>query len=204
VNGTGYLARALLLVALAFFEHEAAVRGQPPAAQEQPPDELPAHLVYLPIDVAERMLVLAGVTGGDLVYDLGCGDARVAILAATKFGARSVCVDHDAKRMAEARANVEREGAADRVSFLQQDSVALGDATVVTMSTPQSAPWLGLNGLLNPTLTGQLKPGARVVSNFVPGSMAAWTPDRVDRFVDAKGKARAVLYLWRIGAATRP
>jgi SAM-dependent methyltransferase len=196
----------LLVLALLSFERSLAAPVQAPAraAAEQPPDELPAHLAYLPLDVADRMLTLAAVTGDDLVYDLGCGDARVAILAARKFGARAVCVDHDAKRMAEARANAEREGAADRVSFLQQESVSLTDATVVTMSTPQSAPWLGLNGLLNPTLTGQLKPGTRVVSNFVPGSMASWKPERVDRFVDAKGTARAILYLWRIDAAARP
>ena len=200
------LAVALLLVALAPFQSGLAVRAQAPAqrSEELPPDELPAHLAYLPIDVAERMLTLAGVTTGDVVYDLGCGDARIAILAAKKFGARSVCVDHDAKRMAEARANVAREGAASRISFLQQESVALSDATVVTMSTPQSAPWLGLNGLLDPTLTSQLKPGARVVSNFVPGSMASWKPERVDRFVDGKGTARAILYLWKIDGATRP
>jgi SAM-dependent methyltransferase len=172
--------------------------GPRPGA-DSPPDELPSHLVYLPMDVAERMLVLAGVTGQDVVYDLGCGDGRLAILAAKKFGARSVCVDDDPARIAEARANAEREAVAPRITFLQEPAARLADATVVAMSMPQSAPWLGKNGLLNPTLTDQLPPGARVVSNFVPGSMAEWKADRIDRFVDAKGKARAVLYLWKIG-----
>jgi precorrin-6B methylase 2 len=177
-------------------------RSTPPPA-ELPPDELPAHLAYLPMDVAERLLVLAGVTEADLVFDLGCGDGRIAILAVKKFRARSVCVEHDANRMAEAHANAEREGVSASVTFLPQKTVNLADATVVTMSTPQSAAWLGLNGLLNPTLSAQLKPGARIVSNFVPGSMAAWQADRVDRFVDGKGVARAVLYLWTIGDKAR-
>jgi hypothetical protein len=65
-------------------------------------------------------------------------------------------------------------------------------------STPQSARWLGFNGLLHPTLTRHLKPGARIVANFVAGSMREWTPDRVDRFTDAKGTVRAVLYLRKV------
>ncbi|MEW5984028.1 MAG: methyltransferase domain-containing protein [Acidobacteriota bacterium] len=171
--------------------------------QPLPPDELPPHLAYLPLDVAGRMLELAGVTRGDLVYDLGCGDGRIAIAAAKTYGARGVCVDDDPKRIAEASANAQREGVANFVRFVQERAVDLSDATVVTMSTPQSARWLGFNGLLHPNLTRQLRPGARIVTNFVAGSMLEWKPDLVDRFTDARGTARAVLYLWLVGGSAK-
>jgi predicted RNA methylase len=59
----------------------------------EPLPEVPPHLSFVPADVADRMLQLAGVGKGDVVYDLGCGNGRVAILAAKKYGARSVGVD---------------------------------------------------------------------------------------------------------------
>jgi precorrin-6B methylase 2 len=150
-----------------------------------------------PPEIVEKMLHLADLHPGDVVYDLGCGDGRVAIMAVKKYAVRAVCVDNNAMRIAEARANADREGVAASIRFVQQPMVDLSEATVVTMSSPQSMTWLGLNGLLNPTLTGQLKPGARIISNFVPGSMKEWKPDGVDHFVD-RGKPRAILYLWKI------
>ena len=165
--------------------------------------EVPPHLVYIPMDVAERMLEVAGVTRNDVVYDLGCGDGRVAIMAAKKYGARGVGVDNDPGRIAEARANAEREGVSHLVRFVQQDTIDLSEATVVTMTTPQSAVWLSLNGLLQPWLTRQLSAGARIVTNFVAGSMKNWKPDQVDRFTDERGHARAILYLWKHGGHVR-
>jgi SAM-dependent methyltransferase len=204
LKARGFVQAALLLLLLAPAAAGLAERHtQTRPGSEEPPDELPPHLVYLPMDVAERLLALAEVGEGQLVYDLGCGDGRVSILAVRKFRARSACVDHDARRMAEARANVEREGVTAGVTFLEQETADLADADVVTMTLPQSAQWLGLNGLLNPTLSARMKPGARIVSNFVPGSMAAWKPDQVDRFVDAKGAARAILYRWTIDGRAR-
>ncbi len=186
------IAAAALVTATGLFRVGAQGRGQ-----AEPPAEIPPHLVYIPRDVAERMLEDAGVTKSDIVYDLGCGDGRVAILAVKKYGAKAVAVDNNAKRIAEAQANAEREGVAGSIRFLQQDMVDLSEATVVTMSSPQSMPWLGLNGLLTPTLTGQLTAGARIVSNFVPGSMKEWNPDRVDHFSD-RGKPRAILFVWKM------
>jgi len=165
--------------------------------------EVPPHLVYVPMDIAERMLEVAGVTKNDVVYDLGCGDGRVAIMAAKKYGARGVGVDNDPERIAEAQANAEREGVSHLVRFVQQNTIDLSEATVVTMTTPQSASWLGLNGLLQPLLTRQLKAGSRIVTNFVAGSMKNWKPDRVDRFTDARGNARAILYLWKHDGTVR-
>ena len=172
-----------------------AASGQRPSPIEPLP-EVPPHLAFVPVDVADRLLQLANVTKDDVVYDLGCGDGRVAILAAKKYGARSVGVDVDLKRLADATANAESEGVSKLVRFTNPDGAALSDATVVVMTIPQSAAWLTRNTLLQPTLIGQLKPGARVVTNVVAGSMKEWKPDRVDRVIDAQGRPRAILYLW--------
>ena len=194
--------RAALVAALAL----AAVaelfgqRGQTPS-QAEPLPEVPPHLQFVPSAVAERMLDLAAVTSKDVVYDLGCGDGRVAILAAKKFGARAVGVDVDANRIAAAAANAERAGVSTLVRFVRQPTIDVSEATVLTMSIPQSAAWLTQNGLLHPTLTGQLKPGSRIVTNFVAGSMKEWKPDRVDHYADAGGTARAIIYVWKTTAA---
>ena len=55
-----------------------------------------------PPDVVERMLTLARVGPGDVVYDLGCGDGRI-VIAAAKAGARGVGVDIDPALLAKAR-----------------------------------------------------------------------------------------------------
>lgn len=189
---------AVALVGMLLVAQSLATRAQR-GAQLEPLPEVPESVAFVSIDVAERMLVLAGVTKNDVVYDLGCGRGQVAILAARKFGARAVGVDTDPRRIAEAVANAAKEGVSTLVRFSQQDTVDLSDATVVMMSIPQSTAWLTRNGLLHPTLTRQLKPGARIVSNVVAGSMKDWKPDRVDHFSDARGNPRATLYLWRTG-----
>jgi len=166
---------------------------------------VPEHLLFVATDVAERMLELAHVRKNDVVYDLGCGEGRLAILAAKKYGARSVGVDTDAKRIAEAKANAEKAGVSNLVRFVQQKAFDVSEATVVAMVAPQSVSWLTENGgLLQPTLTRQLKAGARIVTNFVAGSMKEWKPDEVDHFADPRGNARAILYLWKHDGKARP
>ena len=174
-------------------------------SQLEPLPPVPRHLMFVASDVAERMLQLANVTSSDVVYDLGCGEGRLAILAAKRYGARSVGVDNDPKRIAEAKANAERDGVSHLVRFVQPGTMDVSEATVVTMVVPQSVSWLTENGgLLQPTLTRQLKPGARIVTNFVAGSMKEWKPDQVDHFTDPRGSPRAILYLWKHDGTIRP
>ena len=80
-------------------------------------------VVYVPTppEVVKAMLETAGVTGKDLVYDLGCGDGRIVIEAAKSYGARGVGIDIDPERIKEATANAEKAGVADRVKFIQAD-----------------------------------------------------------------------------------
>jgi predicted RNA methylase len=145
-----------------------------------------------PEDVVERMLTLADVNAGDVLYDLGCGDGRIPI-AAAKRGARAIGVDIDPQRIAESKANARAAGVESLVEFRLQDAltVDVSPATVVTLYLLGSS-----NVKLRPMLTAQLKPGARVVSHAF--SMGRdWPADTVDHFVRANGD-EVTLYLWRM------
>jgi SAM-dependent methyltransferase len=157
-----------------------------------------APFVATPYDVVERMLTLARVGPDDVVYDLGCGDGRIVIAAAQKYGARGVGVDIDPDRIREAEANAARAGVADRVTFSVQDVLKtdVSEATVVALYLVSA-----LNVQLRPILTYQLQPGARIVSHDFP--MGDWEPDVVDTFVSADGRTRT-LYLWRADGQIRP
>jgi SAM-dependent methyltransferase len=166
--------------------------AQVPAAPGARPTLAP--YVPTPQDVVERMLGLAEVGKGDVVYDLGCGDGRLVVTAARKFGARGVGIDIDPQRIAESRANAKKAGVEHLVQFRQEDALTtdVSGATVVTLYLLSSA-----NLKLRPTLQKQLKPGARIVSHQF--GMGDWVPDETDTFTDTLGSTR-VLYLWRIGA----
>ena len=169
----------------------------------QTPQKRPdaAHLapyVPTPQEVVDRMLELSGVGKDDVVYDLGCGDGRIPITAAKRFGARGVGVDIDPQRIAEANANAKREGVSHLVTFRLQDAMTtdVSGATVVTLYLLSAS-----NLKLRPILTKQLKPGARIVSHSF--SMGDWQPDKVDTFVDTSGTTRT-LYLWKTDGKIRP
>ena len=157
-----------------------------------------APFVPTPQDVVDRMLELAGVTENDVVYDLGCGDGRIVITAARRFGARGVGVDIDPRRIAESNANAAQAGVQHLVRFVEQDAmtVDVSEATVVTLYLLSSS-----NVKLRPLLTSQLPVGARIVSHAF--SMGDWPADEVDRFEDVRGNTRT-LYLWRHDGTARP
>ena len=163
----------------------------------QDPSNL-APFVPTPQDVVDRMLELAEVSENDVVYDLGCGDGRIVIRAAERYGARGVGIDIDPQRVAESRANAERAGVSHLVEFIQQDAlqVDVSDATVVTLYLLSSS-----NIKIRPILTSQLAPGARIVSHAF--SMGNWEADQVERFTDTRGNTRT-LYLWKHDGTVRP
>ena len=156
-----------------------------------------APFVPSPYDVVQRMLTLAEVTRDDIVYDIGCGDGRIVITAAQRFGARGVGIDIDPQRIAEANANAERAGVQHLVKFIQQDAmtVDVSEATVVTLYLLSSS-----NLKLRPLLTSQLAPGSRIVSHAF--SMGDWEPDVLDLYEDERGNTRS-LYLWRHDGTVR-
>ena len=142
-----------------------------------------------PMDVVQVMLQLAEVRADDLVADLGCGDGRIVVEAARRYGARGLCVDIDARRIAEARRNAAEAGVAERITFLQRDLFAT-DLRGVTVVMLFLSPDFNLK--LRPKLRRELAPGARVVSHW--HDMGDWNPSRTVR-IRSDGRERAV-YLW--------
>ena len=136
------------------------------------------------------MLALAGVKKGELVVDLGCGDGRIPITAAKKYGARGFGVDIDPQRIAEANANAKAARVEHLVTFALQDAMKtdVSKANVVTTYLLSAS-----NLKLRPILTRQLAPGARIITHSF--SMGDWTPAKVDTFADLEGRGRT-LYLY--------
>jgi SAM-dependent methyltransferase len=123
-----------------------------------------------------KMLELAGVGPGDLVYDLGCGDGRILVIAARQFGARAVGIEIDPLRYLWCRALVSVLGLSERVQviygdFFKQD---LSRADVVVMFLQ-----FDTNDLLSLKLVDELRPGTRVVSHVA--TFSGWTPTRLDQ-----------------------
>jgi hypothetical protein len=121
-----------------------------------------APYVPTPMVVVEKMLEMANVTKTDILYDLGCGDGRIVILAAKKYGTRGVGIDLDPERIKESNAYAKQAGVSDLVEFRLQDVMKsnISEATVVTLYLlPES------NALLRPILEEQLMEGTRVISH---------------------------------------
>jgi SAM-dependent methyltransferase len=143
-----------------------------------------------PPEVVERMLQLAEVKFGDVVYDLGCGDGRIVIAAVRTPGVTGVCVELSPARLQWARDAAERAGVSDRIRFVEGDlfEVPIADASVVTLYLLRPA-----NLRLRPRLLEELRPGTRVVSSTF--DMGDWEPERT---VVVEGPPSTTLYRWRI------
>jgi SAM-dependent methyltransferase len=145
--------------------------------------------VPTPEAVVARMLEMAKVGKDDLLYDLGCGDGRIVVTAAQKYGARGVGYDIDPRRIAESRENARRAGVEQRVSFVEGDlfRADLSGATVVTLYLLPD-----INLKLRPKLLRELKPGTRVVSHNY--GMGDWDPLEVSE-MEIEG-ATHYIYSW--------
>jgi precorrin-6B methylase 2 len=152
--------------------------------------------VATPQIVVQRMLELAEVKAGDVVYDLGCGDGRIVIAAAQIEGVKGVCVEIDPARIQQSRENAEQAGVLDRIQFVQGDffEVPIQEATVVALYLLPD-----VNLRLRPRLQSELKPGTRVVSNAF--DMGDWEPEK-RVMVGAPPNNFSEIYRWTI--ADRP
>ena len=132
-------------------------------AQKQPATQYPDVIfVPTPQEVVEDMLRLANVQKGDVLYDLGSGDGRIAITAARKYGIKATGIDIDPERIREANENAKKAGVTNLVQFRQENlfTADFRDATVITLYLLPD-----LNVKLRPKLWNELKPGTRIVSH---------------------------------------
>lgn len=161
-----------------------AIVAQTPPKMVQIP-EIP--FVATSDEVAAAMLRLADVTDRDVVYDLGCGDGRIVLMAAEEHHARGVGIDINPELIQRARAHADQSGLGTSVRFEVQDlfETDLHDATVVALYLIPS-----MNARLRPKLLRELKPGSRIVSHN--WGMGDWPPDQEEEVDGQK------IYLWTI------
>jgi cyclopropane fatty-acyl-phospholipid synthase-like methyltransferase len=160
-----------------------------------PQDAIP--FVPSPMLVVERMLKLAEVRKGDVLYDLGSGDGRIVIEAAKKFGVRGIGVDLNPTLVEQARRRAAEEGVSHLVEFRAADglTVDISQATVVTLYMFK---WF--NNQMRPKLQ-RLKPGSRIVAHDF--DIDDWKPTTIEYVNPADDSSSEfteprTLFLWKI------
>jgi cyclopropane fatty-acyl-phospholipid synthase-like methyltransferase len=150
-----------------------------------------------PMHVVQKMIEVADIKKGDVLYDMGSGDGRIIIEAAKKYGVRGVGIDLNPDLVAKARENAKNEGVSDLVEFRAQDglTVDISEATVVTLYMFK---WF--NNALKPKLQ-KLKPGSRIVAHDF--DIDDWKPTRIEYVQqpqDGSDYAESrTLYIWVVG-----
>lgn len=148
--------------------------------------------VPTPIPVVRAMLKVASAGPEDIVYDLGCGDGRILIIAVKEFNVKkAVGIEKDRERIKEARMKIESEEIKDRIVLINDDffNVEISDATIVTLFLLTS-----VNEALKPKFERELKEGTRIVSHEfrIPG----WKPYKTIDVRDDNGSLHTVfLYI---------
>ena len=169
--------------------------GSVVAAAESPDDIESKKIVpYVPTpqEVVEKMLEMAQVKKGDVVYDLGSGDGRIVVTAAKKYGVKAIGFEIDPDRIRESQENIRKAGVGNLVEIRQQDirTVDLSGASVLTMYLLPE-----VNLMLRPNIWSQMKPGSRVVSHDF--DMGDWKPVRMEEIKEPSGWSHT-LFLWRV------
>lgn len=153
-----------------------------------------ADVLYYPStpEAVEAMLKAANLQPDDVLYDLGSGDGRIPIKAATDYGVKAVGIEINPKLVEEATAAAQKAGVADKVTFREENffRADLREATVVTLFLSES-----LNLSLKPKLLRELRPGSRIVSHDFP--MGDWKPEQKIKVPWLKDYSRTV-YVWTV------
>lgn len=160
--------------------------------QEEVKESRTPDVIFVPTPqiVVDKMLEMAKVTKNDLVYDLGCGDGRIVVTAAKKFGCRAIGYDIDPVRVKESLENVKKNKVEHLVKIEEKDifTLDLSKANVITLYLLPS-----LNVKLIPQLE-KLKPGSRIVSHDF--DMKGVKPDKVVTIESKNGGGEHTVYLW--------
>ena len=153
--------------------------------------------VPTPQEVVDRMLDLAQVKKGDVVYDLGSGDGRIVVTAAKKYGVKAIGFEIDPQRIKESHENIKKAGVEQLVEIRQQDirTVDLSGATVLTMYLLPE-----VNLMIRPNIWKQMKPGSRIVSHDF--DMGDWKALKTENIKDGSSWDHT-LYLWHVEAGKK-
>jgi uncharacterized protein (TIGR03000 family) len=160
---------------------------------DDPTDRVRVIYLPTPADVAAAMVDLAGVRPDDVVYEPGCGDARITTAAIRAGARRGICVDIDPERARESKANVETAGLANRIDVREGDALDVKDLSDVSVVFLYMGDHFDM--LIRPVLWRELKVGSRIVSHRF--TMGDWKPDKTISVVSDQGGVYE-LHLWTI------
>jgi predicted RNA methylase len=153
-----------------------------------------APFVPSPIVVIERMLKLADLKAGEVMFDMGAGDGRTVIMAAKNFGARGVGIELREDLAKKALSGIHENGLSDRVTIVNGDmfNVNLTSADVVFLYLTTSA-----NEKIKHKMETDLKKGVRVVSHDY--EIIGWKPEKIESFCENPqlGYPSHTLYLYK-------
>src|SRR5690606_34127151 len=118
------------------------------------------------------MFDLGAVNSQDVLFDLGSGDGRIVVAAARDYNARSVGIEMDTVRIADAMEYAGDSRVEFMVDFIEEDifKADFSEATVVTLYLLDA-----VNVRLRPQLLRQLRPGTRIISQTF--DMGDWEAD---------------------------
>ena len=149
------------------------------------------HVPFVPTPepVVKRMLTLANVKPGELVYDLGAGDGRILSSAVKDFEAKAIGIELHESRYEAIAKRIERERLGNSAGVIQADflNINLSRADVVTLYLLTA-----VNSMIKPKLERELRPGARVVSHDFP--VHGWIPTYVEKVSDRFNSHMVYLY----------
>ena len=186
------MSRLICLSCLAFLALSFAQLGISVAAEStegRTPD-----VVYVgsPHDVVAKMLEVAQVKKEDILYDPGCGDGRICVMAAKKYGCKAIGFDLNPVRIRESLENIKRNGVEKLVRIERKDifTVDFSEATVVSIYL---LPWM--NKKLIPQLQ-KMKPGTRIVAHDY--SIEGYPPEKTITMKSKQDAVEHYIYLWTL------
>jgi predicted RNA methylase len=153
-------------------------------------------IVYVPSEqvVVEKMLEMAKIKKDDIVFDLGCGDGRIVVTAAKKYGCKGVGVDIDPARIKDSMETMRKAGVnKELVDIRQGDALKVKDLENATVIMLYMLP--EFMEKLEPQIKSRLKAGTRIVAHDYP--FPNIDADQVVEF-NAGGSRAKFLYMWTV------
>ena len=115
-----------------------------------------------PLKIVREMLRMARAGGDDVLYDLGCGDGRILVMAVKEFGVKKAVGYEIRGDLCEyAKSTVVGQGLQNEIRIVHEDlfHADLSEVTVITLYLN-----LAFNELLRPKLEHEARARTRVVS----------------------------------------
>jgi uncharacterized protein (TIGR03000 family) len=173
-------------------DQEVDLREQADKKEEKKKPQREPDILFVPTpqNVVDKMLELTDIKKDDVVYDLGCGDGRIVVTAAKKYGCKAIGFDIDPERVETSQENVKKNGVEKLVTIEEKDvfKLDLRPASVVTLYLLPE-----LNVKLIPQLE-KLKAGSRIVSHDF--DMKGVKAKKVETVKSKEDGREHKIYLW--------